>query len=173
MVHGFDMYRVYLSAPGDLQKEMNACREAISQVNKDLAMPAKILLVSVGLNSDDQISGYRAAVSDNIRQCTYFIQVFEDDWGPRNLFRKMFLLSLDCREDLSLPMREVVVCQKAAPRETDPEILGFRKELEDSPGIRVLHFETAEDLKSKLSEVCEEWTRAIMTSVDAIAAVNT
>ena len=57
MVHGFDMYRVYLSTPGDLQKEMIACREAIAEVNKDLAMPAKILLVSVGLTSDDQITG--------------------------------------------------------------------------------------------------------------------
>jgi hypothetical protein len=170
MVHGFDMYRVYLSAPGDLQKEMTACRDAIADVNQDLAMPAKILLVSLGLTNDDQITGYRSAVSDNIRQCTYFIQVFEDDWGPRNLFRKMFLLALDCREDLSLPMREVIVFLKAAPRETDPEILGFRKELEEMPGIRILRFETPEGMKSQLSEVCEGWTRGIMA--ESVGAVN-
>jgi hypothetical protein len=170
MVHGFDMYRVYLSAPGDLQKEMTACRDAIADVNQDLAMPAKILLVSLGLTNDDQITGYRSAVSDNIRQCTYFIQVFDDDWGPRNLFRKMFLLALDCREDRSLPMREVIVFLKAAPRETDPEILGFRKELEEIPGIRILQFETPEGMKSQLSEVCEGWTRGIIG--ESVGAVN-
>src|SRR5579871_3508820 len=115
MVHGFDMYRVFHSAPGDLEKEMDACRAAVSEVNETLAMPEKILLVSVGLMNDDQISGHRAAVADNIRQCSYFVQVFEDDWGPRNLFRKMFLLALECREDPALPMREAVVFLKTAP----------------------------------------------------------
>lgn len=175
MVHGFDMYRVFLSTPGDLQKEMNACREAIAEVNQNVAMPAKILLVSVGLTSDEQISGYRAAVAENIRQCTYFIQVFEDDWGPRDLLRKMFLLALECRDDRSLPMREAVVCLKAAPRETDPEVLAFRKELDETPGIRVLHFDTAESMKSQLSEVCKGWVQAIMAAAptEAVGAGNT
>src|SRR5215471_20941734 len=105
--HGFDMYRVFLSTPGDLQKEWSASREAISDVNRDTAMPQKILLVSIGLTSDEQITGYRAAVAENIRLCTYFVQVFEDDWGPKNLFRKMFLLALDCRDDAAFPKREV------------------------------------------------------------------
>src|SRR5204863_1782941 len=98
MVHGFDMYRVYISSPGDLQREQQTCREAISEINEKEAMPRKILLVSVGLLHDDQVVGYRSAVGDNIRQCTYFIQVFEDDWGPKNLFRKMFFLATECLE---------------------------------------------------------------------------
>jgi hypothetical protein len=172
MVHGFDMYRVYLSAPGDLQKEMTICRAAISDVNRDVAMPSKVLLVSVGLNSDDQIVGFRSAVSDNVRQCTYFVQVFEDDWGPKNLFRKMFLLALECREDAALPMREAIVCLKAAPRETDPEILAFRKELEEAQGVRVLHFDSADGLKSQLNEICTGWARTIIASgsAEAVAA---
>src|ERR1039457_1415940 len=51
---------------------------------------------------------------------------------PReNLFRKMFYLAIECRDDATLPMQDVVVFLKAAPRETDPEILAFRKELEE------------------------------------------
>jgi hypothetical protein len=159
--HGFDMYRVYLSTPGDLLREQDACRAAISEVNANQAMPLKILLVSVGLREDGQIVGFRAAVSENVRQCTYFIQVFEDDWGPNNLYRKLLHLAAECRDDSNLPMREVIVCLKAAPHETDPAILAFRKELEDREDMRMLRFDNVENLKSQLMDVCGEWVRAI------------
>ncbi|HEY6391659.1 MAG TPA: hypothetical protein VIX89_10300 [Bryobacteraceae bacterium] len=161
MIHGFDMHRVFISTPGDLQREQDTCRAAISEVNAAEAMPQKILLVSVGLREDGQIEGVRAAVAENVRQCTYYIQIFEDDWGPKNLFRKMFFLAADCRDDPSLPMRELIVCLKDAPRETDPEILAFRKELEEQQNVRVFHFDKMETLKTYLSGVCSEWVRAI------------
>jgi hypothetical protein len=161
IVHGFDMYRVYLSTPGDLAREQDACRAAISEVNANEAMPLKILLVSVGLREDGQIVGFRSAVADNIRQCTYFIQVFEDDWGPNNLFRKMFHLAAECRDDAGLPMREAIVCLKDAPHETDPATLAFRKELEDRQDMRVLHFDKSENLKTQLIEICKGWVRSI------------
>src|SRR5258707_7721538 len=101
VIHGFDMYRVFISTPGDLQPEQETCRAAMSEVNEKEAMPQKTLLVSVGLREDRQIEGFRSAVADNVRQCTYFIQVFEDDWGPKNLFRKMFTLATECRDDSS------------------------------------------------------------------------
>jgi hypothetical protein len=159
--HGFDMHRVFLSAPGDLEREREACRGVISEVNAAEAMPLKILLVTVGLTSDDQIVGFRSAVSDNIRQCAYFVQVFDDDWGPKNLFRKMFYLATECRDDPALPLQEVVVLLKAAPRETDPEILAFRKELEEQPGVRVFHFDQLESLKTQFEQVASPWVRQI------------
>jgi hypothetical protein len=160
--HGFDMHRVFLSAPGDLERERDACRSAISEVNAAEAMPLKILLVTVGLQSDDQIVGFRSAVADNIRECAYYVQVFEDDWGPKNLFRKMFILATECRDDAVFLMQEVVVFLKAAPRETDPEILAFRKELEEQPGVRVFHFEKLENLKTQLQQVSRGWVRQIV-----------
>jgi hypothetical protein len=162
LIHGFDMYRVFISTPGDLQREQDACRAAISEVNEKEAMPHKTLLVSVGLLHDEQITIHRSAVADNVRQCTYYIQVFDDDWGPKNLYRKMFTLATDCRDDAALPMREVIVCIKDAPRETDPEILAFRKELEDRQDVRVFHFDKPENLKSPLLEVCRGWVRSIL-----------
>ncbi len=168
--HGFDMYRVYLSTPGDLAHEQDACRAAISDINARDAMPKKILLVSVGLREDGQIVGYRSAVADNVRQCTYFIQVFEDDWGPNRLYRKMFYLATECRDDETMPMREVIVCLKDAPRETDPEILAFRKELEELPGVRVLRFDKAENLKAQLAGVCSEWVQAILAGGGGVPA---
>jgi hypothetical protein len=162
LTHGFDMYRVFISTPGDLQQEQEACRAAISEVNEKEAMPQKILLVAVGLREDSQIEGFRSAVSDNVRHCTYYIQIFEDDWGPKNLFRKMFFLATDCRDDTSLPMREVVVGLKHAPRETDPEILAFRKELEEQQKVRLFHFDNADSLGEQLRRICGEWVQSIV-----------
>ncbi|HLI85202.1 MAG TPA: hypothetical protein VKV17_14885 [Bryobacteraceae bacterium] len=161
--HGFDMHRVFLSAPGDLAAERETCRAAIAQVNESEAMPAKILLVPVGLVHDGHIVDYRAAVADNVRASAYFIQIFDDDWGPKNLFRKMFHLALDCRADPACPMREVVVFLKAAPRETAPEILAFRQELAERQDVPVFGFDTAEGLKEQLAVVCGAWVRAIVS----------
>ena len=162
------MYRVFISTPGDLGRELEVCRAAISQVNEQDAMPRKILLVAVGLPNNDQIVGYRAAVADNIRQCTYFIQIFEDDWGPKNLFRKMFYLAEECRDDASMPMREVILCLKDAPRETDPEILAFRKELEERTDVRIVRFDKPHDLSGQLLPVCRGWVEKIVASAGAI-----
>src|SRR5258708_6338876 len=164
MAHGFDMYRVFISTPGDLQREQETCRAAIGEVNEKEAMPRKILLVSVGLREDAQVEGFRSAVSENVRQCTYYIQVFQDDWGPKNLFRKMFYLATECRDDPSMPMREVIVCLKDAPRETDPEILAFRKELEDRQDVLVFRFDKPESLKTRLLEVGSCWVQSIIAA---------
>jgi hypothetical protein len=162
LTHGFDMHWVFLSAPGDLEREREACRNAISEVNEREAMPSKILLVTVGLTSDEQIVGFRSSVAENVRQCAYFVQVFEDDWGPKNLFRKMFCLATECRDDAAFPMQDVVVFLKATPRETDPEILEFRKELEERQDVRVFHFDKIEKLQAQLQPVCSGWVRQIV-----------
>ena len=162
--HGFDMHRVFLSAPGDLERERDACRTAIGDVNASAAMPAKILLVTVGLTSDDGIVGYRSAVADNIRESAYYVQVFDDDWGPKNLFRKMFFLAAECRDDPSFPMKELVVFLKDAPRETDPEILGFRKELREQPGVRAFPFDNVETLKTQLQRVSTDWISQLIAA---------
>jgi len=162
MAHGFDMYNVFLSAPGDLERDRDICRRAIGETNEQFAMPHKMLLVSVGLTNDEQIVGFRSAVADNIRWSSFYIQVFEDDWGPKNLMRKMFYLAQECRDNASQKMREVVVYLKAAPRENDPEILAFRKELAECPGIRVFHYSELDGLKSQVRELAAGWVRDIL-----------
>jgi hypothetical protein len=162
MPHGFDAYRIFISAPGDLEPDRKACYDAVAAVNESCAMPAKILLVSVGLRDNSQIEGNRSAVSDNVRWSSYFIQFFQDDWGPRDLFRKLFLLALDCRDDAAMPMREVIVCLKDAPHETNAQILAFRAELEGRQGVRVLRYSQPEEIRRQLEEICTEWAGAIV-----------
>ena len=163
MKHGFDMHRLFISGPGDLERERDAVRTAISEANAEDAMPHKILLVSAGLREDDQIVNFRAAVSQNVRDTEYYIQIFEDDWGPKNLFRKTFYLALECRDDAAMPMREVVVFLKNARPETDPEIIAFRDELLQMQGIRLYQFKTTAELGAQMRELCALWVRDIQS----------
>jgi hypothetical protein len=162
MPHGFDAYRIFISAPGDLERDRQACYDAIAAVNESCAMPSKILLASVGLRDSNQIESSRSMVSDNVRWTSYFIQMFQDDWGPRDLFRKMFLLALECRDDAAMPMRDVVICLKDAPHETNAQILAFRAELEGRQDVRVLRYSQPEEIRQKLEEVCTGWAESIV-----------
>jgi len=173
MPHGFDAYRVFVSAPGDLGRDREACHAAIAEANEATAMPAKILLVEVGLRDNDQISSHRAVVSDNVRWSSYFIQLFQDDWGPRDLFRKLFLLAMECRDDAAMPMREVVVCVKDAPGETNPEILAFRTELEERQDVRVFRYGSVDALQKHLTQVSNGWANALIEESKAAAAAGT
>jgi hypothetical protein len=163
MPHGFDAYRVFISTPGDLGPDRQACHDAIAQVNETTAMPAKVLLVPVGLRDNDQITGSRSAVSDNVRWSSYFIQIFQDDWGPRDLFRKVFLLAIECRDDASMPMRDVAVWIKNAPHETNAEILAFRRELEERQDLGVFHYGGVDELRAQLADVCNGWARTLVS----------
>ena len=165
MSHGFDPYRVFISAPGDLDQDRDVCHDAIARTNETIAMPAKILLVTLGLRDNNQIAGSRSIVSDNVRWSTYFIQIFEDDWGPRDLFRKLFFLAIECRNDAAMPMRDVVVFLKDAPRETNAEILAFRRELETCPDVRVFPYHSANELSAAAMEACGGWAAELVASV--------
>ena len=162
MAHGFEDHRIFISAPGDLEPDRDACHDAIARANELTAMPAKVLLVTVGLRENGQILSSRSIASDNVRWSSYFIQLFQDDWGPRDLFRKLFLLAVECRDDASMPMRDVVVAIKDAPNETNAEILAFRKELEDRTDLRVIRYRTVDELQEQMIEVCNEWARAVI-----------
>lgn len=164
MAHGFDDYRVFVSAPGDVEQDRKACHDAIASVNESTAMPASVLLVAVGLRESDQISAHRSIVSDNVRWSSYFIQIFQDDWGPRDLFRKLFLLAIDCCNDPAMPMRGVLVCLKDAPDETNPEILAFRRELEERGDCRILRYRDPDEMRKQVEEVCAGWVRQLMGS---------
>lgn len=162
MAHGFDSYRVFIAAPGDLDGDRQAAYDAVSRVNELTAMAAKILLTSVGLRENGQIESHRSIVSDNVRWSTFFIQIFQDDWGPRDLFRKLFHLALECRDDANMPMRDVVVCLKDAPGETNPTILAFRKELEERTDVHLLRYSRREQLAEHLERVCTEWAEGLI-----------
>jgi hypothetical protein len=123
----------------------------------------------VGLREDAQILSSRAIASENVRWSSFFIQVFQDDWGPRDLFRKLFLLAVECRDDAALPMRDVVVAIKDVPNETNAEILAFRKELDERTDLRIIRYKTVDELREQMIEVCNGWARAVIEAAAAKA----
>lgn len=148
------------------------CHHVVAGVNQAIAMPEKILLAEVGLREDEHIVGYRAAVTENVRTSTYFIQVFQDDWGPRDLFRKLFLQALEFRRDPAMPMRDLVVCLKDAHDETDEQILAFRRELEEQADVQLLRYATLDELKTQLEATLTEWARAIISMKESLPPVQ-
>jgi hypothetical protein len=168
-VHGFDAYRIFISAPGDVDADRLACLDSIAHVNETVAMPAQVLLVSVGLRDSGQIEENRAIVSDNVRWSSYFIQVFQDDWGLRNLYHKLFLLALECREDAAMPMRELVVCLKDDPHERDAEILEFRRELAERTDVHLIRYSKIEDMREQLEGVLRGWAESVIAENESAA----
>ena len=164
------MYRMFISTPGDLEDERQAAHAILPAVVEEHGMPFKTLLVPVGLRDNEHIIGYRAAVTENICQCTYYIQVFQDDWGPRNLFKKAFHAAEECRDDSSRPMREIVVLLKDAPHETDPGILAFRKELAGWKGGRVFPYAKLDEFKTILTGVYTAWLKNLVGESTASAS---
>jgi hypothetical protein len=63
-----------------------------------------------------------------------------------------------------MPMREVLVCLKNAPNETNPEILAFRKELDERQDIRVFHYSNTDELGAHVTDACNAWARALIES---------
>lgn len=172
MPHGFDFYRVFVSAPGDLVADREVCHRIIARVNEAISMPEKILLASIGLREDDQIIGFRAAVADNVRASTYFIQVFQDDWGPRDLFRKLFLQAEECRRDPAMPMRDLLICLKDAPGETDQQILAFRRELEDQSDVPLIRYKSLDELEAQLEVILSEWALALVSLKESLPPIE-
>lgn len=169
MPHGFDDYRIFISAPGDLDQDRQACYDAISAVNQGRAMAAKVLLVSVGLRDNTQIEANRSIISDNVRWSSYFIQLFQDEWGPRGLFRKLLFLALECKDDPAMPMRDVVICLKDAPHEIDPQVLAFRAEMEAFQNVRVIRYRRVEEVRQQIAEVCTGWAESIIETKTEIS----
>jgi hypothetical protein len=172
MPHGFDVYRVFISAPGDLEADREACHQAISHINEAVSMPEKILLAAVGLRESGQIEAHRSAVSDNVRWSSYFIQIFQDDWGPRDLFRKLFLLAVECRDNPEMPMRDVAVCLKDAPHETDTGMLAFRRELEELQGVQIFRYKAPDEMKAQLEKILHGWAEILISCKSPVSSLE-
>ena len=116
----YQFLRVFFAAPIEMDDELQAFQDALSQVNEKKAMPAGLLLVPASLTrqmGDKRF--FQPAVEDNIRDASLFILVLKDSWGPdaRN-FRADYQLAMACRQDTTLPMQAVIVLfdKTAAPR---------------------------------------------------------
>jgi proteic killer suppression protein len=86
------------------------------------------------------------------------------------------LRGVECRDDGSMPMREVIVWLKDAPYEIDPEILALGKNLEDHESLTTQMLEAlAGDRQGQYSiringqwRICFTWGEGAAENVEIV-----
>ena len=112
----FQMQRVFCATPWEMEAERTRFHDVVGRVNETLAMPGGRIYVPVTLVNIGDKRPMQYAVDENIRDCSYYILLLADDWGPvqRN-FRSDYQLALECAADPALPMQRVAVLRKKLP----------------------------------------------------------
>jgi hypothetical protein len=153
----YEMHRVFVATPLELEDERLAMHEIIAGFNQDVAMPRNVLFVTVSLPQnlvDKRV--YQAAVLDNIRNARFYLQFLEDSWGPptRNFERDFVMAqkyaaagSHACRHTALLFKRPVL------PHRVDPDILGLKQSLGDS----LVEFDGSATLKALVQPLFWKW----------------
>jgi hypothetical protein len=109
------MHRVFCATPVEFEDERETFYQVLGEFNEQKAMPQDVLLIAVSIvpqtMPDKRV--YQRAIDDNIRQSTYYLLVWNGDWGPpqRN-FERDWNLALECVADSQSPMREAVMLRK-------------------------------------------------------------
>jgi hypothetical protein len=109
----FQMQRVFCATPWEMEAERMRFHDVIGRVNETAAMPVGSLYVPVTLVNVRDKRPMQYVVDENIRDCSYYIVLLADDWGPveRN-FRSDYHFALECAADSTLPMQSVAVLRK-------------------------------------------------------------
>jgi hypothetical protein len=112
----FQIQRVFCATPWEMEAERMRFHDVIGRVNETVAMPRARLYVPVTLVNVRDKRPMQYAVDENVRDCSYYILLLANDWGPveRN-FRSDYQLALECAADPALPMQRVAVLRKKLP----------------------------------------------------------
>src|SRR3954449_1246917 len=133
----YDMHRIFCATPGDLEDERRAFYELIAEFNEQHSVQRNVLFVPVSVtpNMTDTRS-FRPAIKDNIRACTFYIQLLEDSWGPpQKNFEREFALAQNFSADPDLPMKEIVTLFKKPllPHRVDADVIALKQSLHNPP----------------------------------------
>jgi hypothetical protein len=109
----YQMHRVFCATPWELEGEQHAFYDVIGGLNEREGIPRGVLFVPVTLGDIRDKRRHQFTVDENIRDCSHYILLLYQDWGPpeRN-FENDYLLALQCVGDSALPMQSVTVLQK-------------------------------------------------------------
>ncbi len=153
----YRMYRVFCATPSDaeadLENERQAFYEVVGQVNEAEAMPRGMLFVPVSvLPNLTNITVYQPSIDENVRTCTFFVQVLDHTWGPgtRN-FEPSYRLATQCCAGVSLLLKV------PNGRQIEPGVAAFR-ESQKPPAVT---FESLDDFKVHLRSQLSVWLRSI------------
>jgi|SRR5580658_4721376 hypothetical protein len=155
----YRMYRVFCATPGDseddLERERQAFHDVLGEVNEAEGMPLGILFVPVSVPPHiTNKTSLQRLVDDNVRACTFFVQVLHHTWGPptRN-FEHDFQLANECCADPQLPMEGVSVFVKAI----EPGAAEFKGPASE--------FKSIDEFKTSLRSQLSSWLAAKVSAL--------
>lgn len=160
----FRMYRVFCATPGDseddLERERHAFHEILGEVNETEGMPLGILFVPVSIAPQmTNKATFQQLVDDNVRACTFFVQVLHRSWGPptRN-FEREYQLANEYLADQQLPMEGIAVFRKA----TESGVVEFEGPTSE--------FKNIEEFKTSVRSQLSSWLVALNRHESAMEA---
>lgn len=148
--HGFEIHDIFCSTPGDLGQELQSFHVVTGEVNEATGMAHKTLLAPLCLRSNNLILVAADPAKENIRYCSFFVQVLKDSWGPVGLFRELYDVAQACLKDERSPMRGIAIFAKQPASAEIPS---------DAP---LYCFDTVESFEEQLRAVLTEWLHAAL-----------
>src|SRR5580704_14903416 len=97
--HGFEIHDIFCSTPGNLSKELEVFHAVVGEVNEAVGMPHQALFAPLCLKTNNLIFIAGDAAKDNIRYCSFFVQILQDSWGPVGLFRELYDVAAACLKE--------------------------------------------------------------------------
>jgi hypothetical protein len=109
----YRMERIFCASPWEMEREQSLFHDAVGKFNETEAMAKGVLFLPVIVTNFRDKRPMQGTVDDNIRQCSHFVLMLGNDWGPveRN-FRRDYELALECVADPAMPMQDVAVLRK-------------------------------------------------------------
>jgi len=166
MAINFLIHRVFCSTPGDLEELRRIFDHEAGVVNEAVGMPRQVLLAPVSCRPATGTGFFNAEIRENIRQCSFFVQVLGDSWGPPAAeLQRAYELAIACRDDPRLPMREVVVFLEDVPAERSAaDAIEFWQSIQKHPECNVFPFRDSEDFRRLLDDQLRRWLDSITST---------
>jgi len=164
MAVNFLIHRVFCSTAGDLEELRRVFDHQTGVVNEAVGMPRRVLLAPVSCPPATGTGFFNAEIRENIRQCSFFVQVLGDSWGPPAAkLQRAYELAIACRDDPKLPMREVALFLEAVPAERcSADVIEFRQSIQKHSECSVSQFQDSEDFRRQLNDQLQRWLGSVI-----------
>lgn len=170
-------YKVFIASPGGLEAEREAFRSTLAKYSEADSLHRGCMYQPIGWEITlPGVGRPQDLINDDVRECDFLVLVFWDKWGsPTGGSRKSkytsgaeeeFYVAMECLDDPSMPMRQVVVLFKSVeermlsnPGNQLKKVLKFRKKLEVDKTVLFSQFDEISRFEEILRSQLAQWVR--------------
>lgn len=170
-------YKVFIASPRGLQAEREAFRKALAEQNEADALHRGCMFLPIGWELTlGGVGRPQELINEDVRRCDYFVLMLWDRWGsptdkePGAKYssgtEEEFHVAMECFNDDSHPMRQIVVLFKAVDDrqlgDIGPElrrVVDFKKQLEADKTLLFTTFDDTSRFEHLLRMHLAQWLR--------------